>query len=418
MSIPTLLRTYLERMEGASFFNLLMDLILRVLSLLLFPILYAILYGINFFHPVKFGFLYRVRLGHLVSNTDFYLRRRFLGEVPKGAYIFFTYRPANETVTTLFSRVLMLVKSELLTKLASPIAVFNTKFALELPFYGNEYRERTLAPPQVSFSEEELNRGREWLREMGLKSGDWYVCIHARDNAYTLTLPGGANYIESGNYRNADIDTYELAAREVIRRGGFVIRMGSTVEKRFCLEHPRVIDYPFLCRDDFLDVFISANCRFFISTANGLVDLPQLFDVPILQVNVVPIGFSPISKNSLYIPKRILGSNGVEVKFQEQLRFFQQLPLNAIVDQTVELRKRGWIIKDNTPDEILNATREMFEFMENGFITPSQGRAILSAYYDLFDEKNIYKNNRAPCAEFFLRTLDLSKIECGVDSDA
>jgi len=402
-------KAYIERIDGKNLKNIFFDLILRAFSLAIFPILYIALSIFNLFYPIRLGFLYRVRLGHLVSNTDLYLRRRYLGEVPKGLHIFFTYRPVNRQVCTLFSRVMPLVDSEFLTKLFAPIAIFDTKFALKIPFIGNEYRERMLAPPQVNFTLEEIAAGKEKLRSMGLGPEDWYVCIHARDNAFTLSLPGGENYIESGNYRNADIDTYELAAMEIIRRGGFVIRMGSLVEKEFCLKHSKVIDYPFYHRDDFSDVYVSANAKFFISTANGAVDVPQLFDVPILLVNVVPIGFSPISKNSMYIPKRVFNSNGLQVNFHEQLLFFQELPLNAIIDPAGELRKRGWSVKDNSPDEILQAAIEMFSRLEGGFSQNEETKALLSRYYQLFDEKNIYIKNKAPCAQFFLETLDLSK---------
>lgn len=406
-----LINAYIERLDSGFSFRNFFDVLVRLFSLITFPLIYLLLTLFNFFYPIRIGFLYRVRLGHLISNTDFYLRRRYLGEVPKGLHIFFTYRPTNQQVCTLFSRVIPLVNSEFLTKLFAPIAIFDTKFFLKTPFIGNEYRERVLAPSQVNFSLEEITKGRQKLRSMGLGPEDWYVCIHARDNAFTLSLPGGENYIESGNYRNADIDTYELAALEIIRRGGFVIRMGSLVEKEFCLKHPRVIDYPFHHRDDFSDVFISANAKFFISTANGAVDLPQLFDVPILQVNVVPIGFSPLSKNSLYIPKRIFNHNGMQVNFQEQLLFFQELPLNATINPAAELSKRGWVVKDNSAEEILQATIEMFSRLDDGFASDEHMTALLSKYYQLFDEKNIYIKNKAPCAQFFLETLDLSKIK-------
>jgi putative glycosyltransferase (TIGR04372 family) len=402
-------KAYVERLDGSTIYFILSDLLIRIISLLCFPLIYLFLSIFNYFYPIKIGFLYRVRLGHLISNTDLYLRRRYLGEEDKGLHIFFTYRPANHQVCTLFSRVISLVESEFLTKLFAPISIFNTKFLLKMPFIGNEYRERVLAPSQVNFTPNEIIVGKQKLKEMGIGDNDWYACIHARDNAFTLSLPGGKNYIESGNYRNADIDTYNLAAMEVIKRGGFVIRMGSIVEKEFCLKHPKIIDYPFTYRDDFSDVFISAYAKFFISTANGSVDLAQLFDVPVLLVNVVPIGFSPLSKNSIYIPKRIFNSSGQQVKFYEQLLFFQKLPLDAVTNPLKYLEEKGWQVKDNTREEIRDATIEMFGQIECGFKQSSQYSATLARYYGLFEEANMYSISKSPCAQFFLETLDLTK---------
>jgi len=402
-------KAYVERLDGATIYFVLIDLLVRMLSLLCFPLIYLILSIFNYFYPIKIGFLYRVRLGHLISNTDLYLRRRYLGEEDGGLHIFFTYRPANHQVCTLFSRVIPLVNSEFLTKLFAPISIFNTKFSLKTPFTGNEYRERVLAPSQVNFTPNEINAGKKKLKEMGIGDKDWYVCIHARDNAFTLSLPGGMNYIESGNYRNADIDTYDLAAMEILKRGGFVIRMGSIVEKEFCLKHPRIIDYPFHFRDDFSDVFISAHAKFFISTANGSVDLAQLFDVPVLLVNVVPIGFSPLSKNSIYIPKRVFNSSDQQVNFYEQLLFFQKLPLDAVTNPLMHLEEMGWRVEDNTREEIRDATVEMFNLIERGFVQSPQYSAMLLKYYSLFEEENMYSVSKSPCAQFFLDTLDLTK---------
>ncbi len=404
-----IVNAYVERLGGSTLCFILADLLIRIISLVCFPLIYLVLSIFNHFYPIKIGFLYRVRLGHLVSNTDLYLRRRYLGEEEMGLHIFFTYRPANQQVCTLFSRVIPLVNSEFLTKLFAPISIFNTKFALKTPFIGNEYRERVFAPSQVNFTPNEIKIGKQKLKEMGIGDNDWYVCIHARDNAFTLSLPGGRNYIESGNYRNADIDTYDLAAMEVIKRGGFVIRMGSVVEKEFCLKHPRIIDYPFHFRDDFSDVFISAHAKFFISTANGSVDLAQLFDVPVLLVNVVPIGFSPLSKNSIYIPKRIFKLSGKQVNFYEQLLFFQKLPLDAITNPLNHLGERGWRVVDNTREEIRDATIEMFNQIESGFIRSAEYSRILTEYYGLFDKANMYSVSKSPCAQFFLETLDLTK---------
>lgn len=406
--MKALIHAYIERLQFKKINQITWDFGIRLLSLIIFPFVYLLLSLFNLFYPIKLGFLYRVRIGHLISNTDFYLRRRYLGTESKSLNIFFVYKPANQQVCNMFQRVMPLVQSEVLTKLFAPISVFNTKFVLNMPFIGNEYLERVSAPPPVAFTPFEIEQGELKLREMGIGSEDWYVCIHARDNAYTLTLPGGANYIDSGNYRNADIDTYILAAQEVIKRGGYVVRIGSVVEKEFSLKHPKVIDYPFENRDDFSDVYVSSKAKFFISTANGAVDFATLLDVPVLLVNVVPIGFSPLSKRSIYIPKRMQTVTGAAVKFRDQLSFFQKIPLDAIVNPLNLMKEKDWHVLDNTAEEILDATKELFELLDNDFNYSDEAQLLIEQYRSLFEVNNIHKDCKAPCAVSFLRTLDLS----------
>ena len=82
---------------------------------MLFQIKYFI---INLVYKVKIGFLYNERLGHLVLNTDLFLRRIQLGLIPNDVkYIFFVYNPANKQIVTMFKRVLTVIESEFFCKI-------------------------------------------------------------------------------------------------------------------------------------------------------------------------------------------------------------------------------------------------------------------------------------------------------------
>jgi len=403
-----LLASYYEKFNEKSAKIVIADLFIRALSLIFFPFLFGALSFINIFYPIKIGFLYRERIGHLVTNTDIYLRKKYLGDFDSSVDIFFTYRPTNNQVCKLFSRTIPLIQSEFLTKIFAPFAIFNTRFVRNIPTFSNEYAEKISAPSQVSFTTKEEYFGYLQLREMGISRHDWFVCIHARDNAFTKNLPSGLNYLSSGDYRNANINTYNLAAKEIIERGGFVIRVGSVVEKPFEFDHPKVIDYSLKYRTDFMDIFLSASCRFFIGTANGATDIASLFDTPTLMVNTVPIGYSPTSRHSMFIPKRVIDTNGEDVPYSEQLMFFQKLPLDAKVDPTVNFTTKGWTLVDNTSEEILHATLDMFDYLDRGYSLEEKYNPLLNKYFSLFDPDNIYIKSKSPCAPSFLKTLNLN----------
>ncbi|MBK9350977.1 MAG: TIGR04372 family glycosyltransferase [Sulfuritalea sp.] len=218
---------------------------------------------------MKLGFLYHERLGHLALNTDLYLRRRHLGIIPSHeVHIFFVYSPANQQLVKMFSRRMVLINSEFLSKVFAPIGFFRTRFWEPLPFIGNEYDEFHSAPPQISFSANEEAKGQQFLNGMGITKDHWYACFFARDHRYYEVFSPNTDAAFS-DHRNADIDTYRLAAEAIVRAGGWVVRMGSCVEKVFQMDHPRVIDYASICRDDFADIYITAHARFFVGTPSG-----------------------------------------------------------------------------------------------------------------------------------------------------
>ena len=77
-----------------------------------------------------------------------------------------------------------------------------------------------------------------------------------------------------------------LAARELARRGYYVLRMGKVVSERLTVEEPRIIDYAASeARCDFADMFLLAKCAFYFGSDAGLVTVPTMFRRPIAFLN-------------------------------------------------------------------------------------------------------------------------------------
>lgn len=399
---------YVERQEFNSRWEILLDLLLRFLSILFFPFIYSLLFLIDLVYPIRLGFLYRVRLGHFSMNTDVYLRRRHLNELPKTHDIFFVYKPTNHQLCKMFKRSMLLIESEILTKIFAPIGVFRTRFRIPLDMDSNEYRERQLCGTQISFTAEEKKKGDDFLKKVGLGENDWYVCIYARDNEFTLSLPGGKNWFSQATIRNADIQTYLKAVKAITDQGGFVFRMGSIVEKKLTYENPKFIDYATLYRNDFLDVFLTAHAKFFIGTAGGATDLAILFDVPVLGVNYIQIGVSPPAKNAIFIPKRIINiSNQQDVPLALQLNEFEKLPISAETDIHAHMKTLNWKIVDNTADEICEATKEMLDRLSDHFVEDEEYLIQLKKYRKLFSLESKFERIKTPIAKSFIGSLNL-----------
>jgi putative glycosyltransferase (TIGR04372 family) len=385
------------------------EICIRITSLLIFPCIYLTLSIVSIFHSIKIGFLFHERLGHLALNTDLYLRRKYLGLFPQNeTHIFLIYSPANKQLVRMFSRRIILINSMIISKIMTPIGLFQTRYWIPLPFVGNEYNEFNSAPQQIFFTKEEQIKGNSYLRKIGLKEGCWYVCIFARDHQYYQVYSKDTD-LSFSDHRNADIDTYELGIKAVIDAGGWVIRMGSCVEKPLKIKHPQIIDYGFNYREDFADIYITANARFFVGTTSGASDICVLFDIPFVGVNWVPIGYAPFGKNSIFIPKRIIWiKNGRQVSLQEQMGAFTGNQISTAIIPEQELLRRGWMFCDNTPEEIADVVNEMLDRMTGKFISDDEYKIALKKYTESIPKENIYLQNKSPMGRKMILSMNFS----------
>jgi putative glycosyltransferase (TIGR04372 family) len=89
--------------------------------------------------------------------------------------------------------------------------------------------------------------------------------------------------------------------------------MGHIVEKKLNTSNPKIFDYANNgMRTDFLDIFLSANCSFAISTSTGLDYVPTIFRKPVLCISMSPIGFSNLSLNNWLISFKDVYSKELE----------------------------------------------------------------------------------------------------------
>lgn len=170
----------------------------------------------------------------------------------------------------------------------------------------------------MKFRPDEDARGRQALRAMGLPPEAQFVCVHSRDKAYLdqahpyFTREQWAYH----DYRDCDIANYLPAARALSAKGLYALRMGSIIEKQLGDGDPRIVDYATRFRSDFLDIWLPANCKFFLGCTAGLVNVPLLFNVPVAAANYVPLGFASFRAGDIFIPKTYRDARGVELPFR------------------------------------------------------------------------------------------------------
>lgn len=212
--------------------------------------------------------------------------------------------------------------------------------------------------PLLSLSDSDSDRGWRCLQSLGVPKNAWFVCLHVREDGFNGGYHQG---LKCQKYRNADIDTYQLAIQSIVERGGWVIRVGDTTMKPLP-PMKQVIDYA--CsevKSDWMDVFLSAKCRFFIGTSSGLCFVPSIFGVPCVLTNWVPLGsFRSWYSQNILIPKLYRSEN------EQRLLTFAELipPPVGHVFSTQVLSDMGITVIDNTREEINDVVVEMLERLD------------------------------------------------------
>lgn len=345
---------------------------------------------------VRFGGMISSQIGHFAANTELYLCEKDAGiNVPKQRHIdifYFAYKPlCNRELAKMWKRVLPHVWPYLI---AAPIVRGNRLIPRgEIHEIGNNTQnDRDVHnlldrfPPHLQFSPAEEIRGKDYMRIMGIKHEDPFVCLTVRDRAYLNShLPEG-NW-DYHNYRDTDIKNYVLACEELANRGYFVIRMGAKVHKAMRTRHPRVIDYATNgMRSEFMDLYLGAKCTFCISTGTGFDAIPLIFRRPIAYVNLVPLGYL------FTFRKQFLGITKHHISIIED----RELTLKEIFDRGVgfalsadEYDSRGIRLIENSPEEIRDLVVEMVERLEGKWQSQEVDDSLQKQFWEVFPVKAV-----------------------------
>jgi putative glycosyltransferase (TIGR04372 family) len=232
-----------------------------------------------------------------------------------------------------------------------------------------------------------------------MRDGAPWVCLHVREPAYLDQVHGGRDW-SYHDYRNASIQDYLLAAEELARRGNVVVRMGANVTEPLQPAHPRIIDYAMRGRTDFLDIFLSAHCRFFIGDTSGFLWVPMLFRRPVVIVNNVPLEYiHSWGPDDLSIPKMLW--------WREEQRF---LTFREIIESgvgrfltTPQYEQGSLELRSNTPEEIKAVAVEMDERLKGTWQGTQTDAELQRRFWSLFPPSHLNRVIRASIGAEFLR---------------
>jgi putative glycosyltransferase (TIGR04372 family) len=356
------------------------------------------LFGIRFIESISEN-----RIGHLVleplyidiksrENRDF--GRIFVTFIPNGVsannYILESLPKKFRVINNpFFWKLLYVFRFNDFTKLDIRRDIWNPNFSSPVFKYTN------ISFPFFNFPAQS-NRSFQALKiNLGLDDSEWYVCLHNREEGYTKNL------IEenSNSFRNSPINNFNSTINYIYEMGGRVIRMGNKTMTPFP-ESEGLIDYAHSAlRSEENDALLSTNCRFFIGDTSGFKIIASAHGIPVVGVNLAPMGASKIwGMKDIGVPKLYLsGSDSKPLPFKE---IFKLNLANFYHDK--QFKEADIHLKESAEDEILEAVKQMLRELNSEFKQSPLEIELEAKFNSLFNTSNYSFHSDSRISSYFL----------------
>ena len=330
---------------------------------------------------VYFAPLATSRIGHFILDTEILLliikSENTSQRVRKVVFWIPDKLISNDFVYQIWSKNLKIIKSNRLThSIYTSALVFEKLTKIKLTYRFKSWDGylpflHKLETENISFSisKEDEQECLETLKDQGIDTARPWVCLLARDEEYLNTSQ--PNLLWTFNsYRNSNIDTYLRAAEWLASKKVITFRMGVHVQKPFLSNNnPFIIDYATGgWRTEKMDIFLAMKCLFFLSTSTGLDAVAIATRKPLLVVNLAqPLTGLRTKSNHIFILKKFYSKS---TKSFIGINKYLNIGLSGgfSVDNPRHLRGQDFErfdieVIDNSSDEILGATQEMFQLV-------------------------------------------------------
>ncbi len=326
------------------------------LSFTILPFLILIRF-LSFFLLIRVGFLYVDRIGHLIADLELYLSEKKLEIEPNSIDIFFlSGKPANSFAIDLAKRNLNTVNGLGFIIDLNNFLPFSKKHSYKPYIIRTSSRDTSgtlkKVSPQLKFTADENKRGEDFLKSIGLKKDQKFVCFTIRDNQYLKNEFPDIDF-SYHSYRDSDISKFYPSFNYLLEKGYALFRMGKHVSSEVKIDNPSFFDYSISdFRSDFLDIWLMANCSFTVSTGTGIDEVANAFRKPICYVNFLPLLlFNSYNPKTLTTPKTLLNPDTKKpVTILEMIEEYDDLE---------KFQNGDLLYVENTENEIIDAIKEI-----------------------------------------------------------
>ncbi len=210
--------------------------------------------------------------------------------------------------------------------------------------------------PFMKLKENHKKEGEKKLIEMGVPKNTWFVTLHVREPEPNYRGETINNSEE--NFRNANPENYIGAIKEIISKGGYVLRMGSSGISKL-QNITGLIDYANSnYKSELMDVYLGATSKFCIANSSGYQTIPNCFSVPRLLTDVPNHAvYFFLNQKEMYLPRLFLDlKTNKKIKFEKYFSY----PMNMMGNDKV-YKNKNLVPLHNTKEEITLATKEMID---------------------------------------------------------
>lgn len=208
--------------------------------------------------------------------------------------------------------------------------------------------------PLLQLSANDIDWAVYAFEELGLPADAWFACVHNREAGFSPVDE------KLHAHRNGGVEVLIPAIEEIVRRGGWVVRIGDASTSPLpTMEH--VIDYAHHpMKSERLDVILCAKARFMLGNTSGISFVSSIFGVPCALPNMIPTSTLGLCPHDISIPK-LLWSD----------RLNRYLRIDEIMDSPVAnyryaslYHEAGIRPDENTSEDIVELVREMLDQLE------------------------------------------------------
>jgi putative glycosyltransferase (TIGR04372 family) len=246
--------------------------------------------------------------------------------------------------------------------------------------------------PLLSLSGRDQAWGANMLKQLGIPPKAWFVCIHARESGFSEVDD------EIQAYRNSSITNLIPSIQEIVRRGGWVVRLGDKTSSKLPTM-TQTIDYahhPLKC--DRLDLVLCAKAKFILGNTSGISLLGTIFGTPCALANLIPISTLWFTAKDISIFKLLwLKEDG------RYLTFYEAMATESSTWQFSSLyEKHGILPIENSAEDICMLTVEMLDMLEEKRRISTELSLNNGAIKSAFKSHHYAYGSAATIAAFFL----------------
>lgn len=371
---------------------------------------------------IKFAHIDTTRVGHIISLVEGYLVATnfyHYKELKNCKIIFYLgSTQANSQSVKIIKRLIPIYPFTFFFHLIQKSLIYWGKkdhiiqlheFAVKNLLLNHNDISKFYKKPFAYFTDDEKERAYDLIKNIGIQKGQKWICIHNRDSRYLRTTY--PNYDWSyHNYRNFSVNSLKPASEFFASKGYCVLRMGYLQEENLISNNPKIIDYANSSfRNEFLDIYLLANCEFYFGADSGPSDIAYNFMKPAYGINfsstLICSGRSHLPW--LFIFKRIKNlDNGKLFTFREILSssFASSYSSNIF-------KKHNALPIENSSDEIKSLAVEIIKERKNEKIEDMEDINIQKKFWKIFyqyvDRKNMGAIQPKVSPSFLRNNLDL-----------